>query len=351
LKTLTQFNKNDCYIIESGKSHALKENLYPKTPYVIPNEESLNSRKLHLDKIEVDDLFSDDMIRKTTGGSYDSEEKVTDQKVDKENTNPNMISKEKESMFSMMDQGNQMKKKWFLMAPNSMTFGPYSSEEIYVFIKNMNMKSPEETQIQKYMVVDSESDIYYKPEIIIEQLESECRDKIKPMDPKKELEKIVITKKKSFGTTSGNLENSNQQHFINNAHNLQVNFQPQFLMRERKLSDNPNKLITKYDVFEMNSRFKHAQYLPIKQLKQQLKSIKQNKEEENINNRNNIGNLRRGSFEVQHSAKFGTFKNNNYAEKKNRRYSYDEDLLSHQHNFKPAENKMKLVSIKETLFD
>jgi hypothetical protein len=304
-----------------------------------------------VDKIEIEELFSDEMIRKTTGGSYDSEEKVDVQKVDKENTNPNLIQKEKDSMFSMVDQGNQMKKKWFLMAPNSMIFGPYSSEEIYVFIKNMNMKIPQETQLQKYMVVDAESDIYYKPEVIIEQLENECKDKIKPMDPKKELEKIVITRKKSFGNSAGNFENTNQQQFINNAHNSQFIFQQQFQMRERKLSDNPNKLITKYDVFEMNSRFKHAQYLPIKQLKQQLKTIKQNKEEENNNNRNKVGNLRRGSFDVQHSAKFGVFKNN-YAEKRNRRYSYDEDLLGHQDNsYKPTENKMKLVSIKETLFD
>jgi len=256
-------------------------------------------------------------------------------------------------MYEKFEEKTLEIRKWFLIVPNYSNFGPYTSEEIYVFLTNLFSKNPELKENHTFMVADADSDIYFQPSSIIEKLEEEVKDKIKPLDAKSELEKIILNK-------------TNKQ-------------KPPF--RERKFSDN-SKLITKYDVCEMNSKFKNAHFLPLKQLKQQLKTLKnkqnmQNNENNNFNNNfvnysNNPNYNQNFNVDVRNGVQPRVFENI-YNNKFNLNYQTPRHNFSHRerNNFNfssqiqdnffqkntcevgsgKALPHVKLISIKEKLFD
>ncbi len=166
-----------------------------------------------------------------------------------------VIKKEVEKEEEIKDEKNEENKddhissvkKWFISFPNNVNYGPYTGEEIYIFLNNLykskSIKPPE------FMVADSESDFYFKPESLFEILSEDVNLKSKKIEnnilptPEEKLEKAI--KKKSDS--------------------------PELI--ERKYVEN-SKIVTKFDVAEMNSKFKNAQYLPLNSLKNQLSSLK-----------------------------------------------------------------------------
>src|SRR5438094_640201 len=51
-------------------------------------------------------------------------------------------------------------KKWFLVLKNEFSYGPYNSNEIYLFLNNISKKK---TGNFDFLVVNSEDDIFYNP--------------------------------------------------------------------------------------------------------------------------------------------------------------------------------------------
>ncbi len=142
---------------------------------------------------------------------------------------------------SLEEQGLHLNRKWYLVVPDKKNYGPFTANEIYSFLNHLFIKSPAYKKINSLLICDSEFDIYFQPDAVMEVL----------------LNEIVENK------------------VNNNTSKL--------LSRERKLPD-PH-LITKYDVYEMNSKFQTTYQFPIKQLNGQLNDVK-NKENHSIHNNN-----------------------------------------------------------------
>jgi len=123
-----------------------------------------------------------------------------------------------------------------------------------VFLKNSDHNT--HFKNDEFMIVDSETDFYFKPESIKELFEEDLR-----------LKALEISKEQS-----------------SKAKEITAN-----VVMKRKISDASNDLMTKYDVAEVKSKYSNARYLPIHQLRLQVKNMKQqlileNKENMNINN-------------------------------------------------------------------
>jgi hypothetical protein len=277
-----------------------------------------------VEKVELDTLFGG-VKHKTVDIFADGFD------TDIKNENPEILKAEKkhssasestavttnitESIFKALEESekvHEVTRKWYLVVPNYNNYGPYTSEEIYSFLHTMSQRSPL-AENHNLMVCDTESDIYYKPEIVLEMLGIELKDKIKNLDSQKEL----LDK---FLSSPLNLDNSNHRN-----------------IRERKFSGNPN-LITKYDVYEMNSEFKTAHYLPIKQLKEQLNSMRNHKQFNNYNNNNtkrnipnnpNIPNTNRLLINNnEYLNKFNKYTNNNSTPKKKNNINFNREYIN-----------------------
>jgi hypothetical protein len=176
---------------------------------VIPDEKCLNTKAVHVGKIDVDDLFKG--VKITTIDPF--AEDFAFNKENKENENNNLMNKSNinnydygsenkteetntgTSIFAQLDHKltEYERQKWYIQTEIT-NFGPYSSEEIYLFLTNLFTKSPELKEDHTYMVIDSESDIYYKPDAVLDNLHDELKAYLKTDDPKKEIEKKFANK-------------------------------------------------------------------------------------------------------------------------------------------------------------
>lgn len=271
---------------------------------MIPDDGCLNSRSSHVNKIEIDELFGGVKIKTVDVFSEDFNLDKSSQKRD--HKKPLEISipqseTDPSTLFKSLEEvpiSPQSVRKWFLIFTNYANFGPYTSEEIYVFLKNFARKTEnikQEKEHPRFLVADCEADIYFQPFTLLEILEEDIKEKIQALNLKKDSD---IEKQKVK--------------FI-----------------ERKFSEHP-KMITKYDVAEMNSKFKHAQYLPIKQLKLQLKELKINNEN-NSNTMNTMNTTR--NIDINK-----TPRNNNFNNKFNNKFNFpnsQDQKIPHttKHNF------------------
>jgi hypothetical protein len=136
-------------------------------------------------------------------------------------------------------------KKWIVITPDDDKYGIYSCKEIYSFLKYFYNRHDELKDKHVFMVADIDNDIYYLPDSLIEILAGEVGSgsPIKLTEDAKELEKIILNK----------LHYKGQQ--------------------TRRLMEYP-RLITKYDILEMNQNFKTPIInVPFKGLKNQLRSL------------------------------------------------------------------------------
>ena len=154
--------------------------------------------------------------------------------------------------------------KWFLSFPNRNFFGPYTGEEVYMFIKN-ELKNKETKKID-FMVADSESDYYFKPEAIYELFCEDLKLRSEDVDIEKKIEDVC----------EGMYGKNNQNLFV-----------------ERNLSSNQN-CFTKFDVAKLKSNFRNAVSINIKELNHQLSELKYEHNKENLYS----GNFDQSSFNM-----------------------------------------------------
>lgn len=321
LKTRKPFNKNECFLYGIAERET-KENMYPLTPYVIPDENSLNSKGAHVDKIELDELFGGVKLHSVDPFADDFNiNKFSPKAEEKVNKGEKKAETSMSDFYKNMMQENAstLKKKWCLVVSQYKSYGPYTCFEMYSFLQNLLKQFEGEQAVHNFLVCDIESDIYYQPESVLEILENEMKENTLSPNQNRELEKLL-------NNTSQNNNHTNPSNPINPAQNF----------RERKLPENPNHLITKYDVFEMNSKFNTAHYLPIKQLKEQLKMIK---------NKENYSNNRQWGYESNQGRERKLTWNNsnsrdNYFDKK----TYGRAMENHQNFNKFNSPQMNMMS-------
>ena len=189
---------------------------------------------------------------------------------------------------------HQMKtKKWYLNFPNNVYYGLYSGEEIYMFIKNISKSRT--LKNLNFMVADSESDYYFKPEAIFELLSEDLKLRNEDVNIEKKLEKAC----------EAVCGNSEKKYFV-----------------ERLFSDKP-KLMTKFDVAEMKSKYKNALNIDIIHLNRQLINMK--KLERNKENLGYLTNLNTPSSYF--SNKFSTSRNNKFDKFSVKKKKSTSDLL------------------------
>jgi hypothetical protein len=245
LKSKNPINKNEVFY---NFMTNLPPNPFPQQSYIIPINDTLQSREVNVGKIEIDELFGEKknfQVVDVFGEEFTMDNTV--KKISKKESVRVEEDKKEEKIEENKDDHISSVKKWFISFPNNVNYGPYTGEEIYIFLTNLykskSIKPPE------FMVADSESDFYFKPESLFEILAEDIKLKSKKIETNREpnLEEKIerIVKKKSDS--------------------------PELL--ERKYVEN-NKIITKFDVAEMNSKFKNAQYLPLNSLKNQLSDLK-----------------------------------------------------------------------------
>jgi hypothetical protein len=304
----------------------------------------LNSKQLHIDKIEIDKLFetSENVSKPSlktnvlqTNDLFSPNFNIESlSKVDEPLNSTKKKEDINELLFKSFEEWNSSihPRKWVIAVSDNFHYGPYNSEEIYAFLFNLFDKSPEAKEVHSFMVVNSESDIYYQPDAVLEMLEKEVKDKILPIDPKEELERLVI----------------------------QIQPEEDF-SRERKFSDNPN-LITKFDSGRRRSKFKNTEYLPLKELHQQFRNPgdygKQNYNQNQYNSyhktRSFGGNNR--DFYTPHN-KYNQSQGGqryhhtqNYFKPENSQFN-EQEKTEPQPLQEKKQSKVTLVSIKDTLFD
>lgn len=115
------------------------------------------------------DLFSDLTLNKT------------------QNTNSNVFN-----LWDELNSEKNLKKKWFIKSQNQINYGPFSNEEIYVYLKTTFNSNPNSHMLKNSMIIDSDMDIYFKPDSALDILENEIKDLTLPINPKDELDKILI---------------------------------------------------------------------------------------------------------------------------------------------------------------
>ena len=117
---------------------------------------------MHVDKIEIDQLFSGMKLKTIDPFAEDFNENKNKE------IKPEVNDLFKPVLNSEISFSNQ---KWYLQNEFA-NFGPYSSEEVYVFLAHLFEKNPEMKDDHSFMVIDSMSDIYYKPDAVVELLAS-----------------------------------------------------------------------------------------------------------------------------------------------------------------------------------
>ena len=237
--------------------------------YIIPNESELETKNVKINKIDVDDLFNiatNKEVNPTEQMNYKivdlfAEEFVMTPKKEEEKAKAYSPPKNKEISKIIVNNDSDDSPEYYLLKKyyiiiNQVYYGPYTAEDIYLYLLKLYANDQKLKEKQLFMISDVESDIYYIPstlfEILGEQLKGtnvfkdKAADFISPILPYNE-EKIKETK-------------------------------------ERKLPVNM-QLITKYDVYYLNNKFKNnAKYIPIRQLNKQLKDIRINSNFEKNNN-------------------------------------------------------------------
>jgi len=225
-------DKNQIY---HGSSYNPQRNLYPRIPFVIPVQDSFRSKEVNIGKIDLDDLF---------GTSNEGAEK-TNQAVEEGTKSKEEEKKEERKDEEKKEDQLSTQKKWYISFQNSAFYGPYTGREIFSFLNNVRESK---IKVPEFMVADSESDFYFKPESLHEILSEEIKGKdidISNKDPE-------------------------------NCHNLEKAVRKRSdspIYEERKYID-ASRMVTKFDVAEMNSKFKNAQNLPIHNLRFQLNTVK-----------------------------------------------------------------------------
>lgn len=140
-----------------------------------------------------------------------SNDKISNNKYDmifNNKENPN--KPEKLNVFNLWDEinaKNNLKKKWFIKSNNGLNYGPFSNEEIYNFLKTNITTNSESEILKNSIIIDSEMDIYFKPDSAFEVLQQDLKNCTLPAKPVDNLEKILIKIDEDYVNKNNNNHN------------------------------------------------------------------------------------------------------------------------------------------------
>lgn len=165
LKSSKQFDKNLCFA-NVKLTIKLKENIFPKRQYKIP-EDTLPKLPKVIEKIKLDDLFGS--VKKTSIDVFANnfnidniEESLLRQKIKEIIAKGKVVPYEKKQTSEAL----LVKREWYLLGMR--TFGPYQDKEIYGFLKRYcNSEHPPGS---KFMIWEAINDIFYTPETCYEEI-------------------------------------------------------------------------------------------------------------------------------------------------------------------------------------
>lgn len=127
-----------------------------------------------------------DFNKEKIKNKYDAVSPLLLEKVKKQ-SNYNIFS-----MWEEMNSEENLKKKWFIKAKSGLNYGPFSNDEIFTYLKTTFTANPQSEMLKHSIIIDTEMDIYFKPDSALEVLEKEMKNFSLPLKPKDELDKILI---------------------------------------------------------------------------------------------------------------------------------------------------------------
>lgn len=209
------------------KTNLKFDNYFSFNPNQNLNSERLYSNNFNYFGNQTDKTSLND--KNLNPNKYDNIKNRFDEKAGAKNLN----------LFSLWDQMNAektAKKKWLIKSQNQINYGPFSNEEIYNYLKTTLTTNPNSELLKNSIIIDSEMDIYFKPDSALEVIQQEIKDITLPPNPKDELEKILIkvTKNESEAET----QNPNETH-EEETDALQNN--SNFVLEENSPSENQSK--------------------------------------------------------------------------------------------------------------
>lgn len=165
LKSSIPFDKNLCFI-NVKLTTKLKENLFPKIRYKIPDMALWKLPKL-IEKINLDDLFGN--VKKISIDVFadyfnldNIEESLLRQKIKEIIATGKVVPYEKKKTSEAL----LAKREWYLLGMR--TFGPFQDKEVYGFLKRYcNTENQPGT---KFMIWEAIHDIFYTPETCLEKI-------------------------------------------------------------------------------------------------------------------------------------------------------------------------------------
>ncbi len=150
---------------------------FPIVPLVLKE----NQLELKVVKsISADNLFNDT----DTDTNTDAENEENKDKSDKRDSFP-------------ITSNSLLQKSWYISVfinQNFFNYGPLNTYKLYMFLKDMYSKLPEDKK-KNYMIVDIEFDIFYEPQILYEDLTEQIKNSKGDMRSTKENEKFNFAEK------------------------------------------------------------------------------------------------------------------------------------------------------------
>jgi len=96
------------------------------------------------------------------------------------------------NLWDEMSSNKSKKNKWFIRSQNQVNYGPFSNEEIYNYLKTTMTTNPNSELLKNSIIIDSEVDIYFKPDSALEVIQQDIKNISLPKNPQDELDKILI---------------------------------------------------------------------------------------------------------------------------------------------------------------
>ncbi len=286
--------------------------------YVVPDNYDLYKNSLNLNNIETSengvkiipfDPFNEEMEIQNKNNLKISLEKKnsnlnSEQKNSKNvpNQKPLEIKIDLEEIFNSLDGQNNHKKinleeikKWFITTSSAKNIGPYNGKEMleclkHILIENSLIKNSENSK--GFMICDSESDIYYKPEVAIEIIQREISESTSTLLEKKyNFEKQIKLNNLQFPS-----------HIMHNMLHPTTHMHSQNLI-ERRFHEyfgiyNHSSIKNKFDLIEPKFDFKNLQNITFENKLQSLLCAPKEKENFDFSNhKKNMLNFRKKSNE------------------------------------------------------
>lgn len=303
LKSKTPIDKNICFY-NINYSLKLKENIFPKKIFELPNFVETSTVKKKVEKVDLDDLFGKVKLIPVD---------VFDQDFNLDDIEDSLV---KRSIKKIIQEGKVVpyevkpkKEQWYLIGIRG--YGPYSDEEIFNFIQKIETDEKFNNLKGKFMIWERTQDIFYTFDVCFDLLKKRIEEKQKNNPNTKPLP----TGKNDFE----NLLFSLQENELNGN------------ILKREIDDNirrKSKFNTEH-LKKMTGNFHEFQR--IKSRKNTVTST------QNVNNKNNYSNFHNNGHYDSHNFQ----RNNNKHATWSNRYRNSQPAVYGGHGKKQKQNEKK----------